>query len=91
MDNRGSHTESSFVSVRTSCPVVDDSRAEGISAAFEAENFHICLSINFRHSSVIYFPNNFLPEHPSCSHDVPPNLYSIKNVQCSLLFCIFFL
>uniref|UniRef100_A0A3Q2G0T3 Astrotactin 2 n=1 Tax=Cyprinodon variegatus TaxID=28743 RepID=A0A3Q2G0T3_CYPVA len=30
VDNRGSHTESSFVSVRTSCPVVDDSRAEEI-------------------------------------------------------------
>ncbi|XP_013864760.1 astrotactin-2 [Austrofundulus limnaeus] len=30
VDNRGSPTESSFVSVRTSCPVVDDSRAEEI-------------------------------------------------------------
>uniref|UniRef100_A0A8C6PPQ1 Astrotactin 2 n=1 Tax=Nothobranchius furzeri TaxID=105023 RepID=A0A8C6PPQ1_NOTFU len=30
VDNRGSHTDSSFVSVRTSCPVVDDSRAEEI-------------------------------------------------------------
>uniref|UniRef100_A0AAQ5ZK19 MACPF domain-containing protein n=1 Tax=Amphiprion ocellaris TaxID=80972 RepID=A0AAQ5ZK19_AMPOC len=30
VDSRGSHSESSFVSVRTSCPVVDDSRAEEI-------------------------------------------------------------
>ncbi|MED6275284.1 Astrotactin-2 [Characodon lateralis] len=30
VDNRGSHTESTYVSVRTSCPVVDDSRAEEI-------------------------------------------------------------
>lgn len=30
VDSRGSHSESSFVSVRTSCPMVDDSRAEGI-------------------------------------------------------------
>lgn len=29
VDSRGSHSESSFVSVRTSCPMVDDSRAEG--------------------------------------------------------------
>uniref|UniRef100_A0A3P9J3M2 Astrotactin 2 n=1 Tax=Oryzias latipes TaxID=8090 RepID=A0A3P9J3M2_ORYLA len=28
VDNRGSHSESSFVSVRTSCPLVDDTRAE---------------------------------------------------------------
>uniref|UniRef100_A0A8C9Z9Q3 Astrotactin 2 n=1 Tax=Sander lucioperca TaxID=283035 RepID=A0A8C9Z9Q3_SANLU len=30
VDSRGSHSESSFVSVRTSCPMVDDSRAEEI-------------------------------------------------------------
>ncbi|KAI9524630.1 Astrotactin-2 [Dissostichus eleginoides] len=30
MDSRGSHSDSSFVSVRTSCPMVDDSRAEEI-------------------------------------------------------------
>ncbi|XP_041825552.1 astrotactin-2-like isoform X2 [Melanotaenia boesemani] len=30
VDSRGSHSESSFVSVRTSCPVVDDSKAEEI-------------------------------------------------------------
>uniref|UniRef100_A0A671VBE5 Astrotactin 2 n=1 Tax=Sparus aurata TaxID=8175 RepID=A0A671VBE5_SPAAU len=30
LDSRGSHSESSFVSVRTSCPMVDDSRAEEI-------------------------------------------------------------
>uniref|UniRef100_A0A3P8WHH1 Astrotactin 2 n=1 Tax=Cynoglossus semilaevis TaxID=244447 RepID=A0A3P8WHH1_CYNSE len=29
VDSRGSHSESSFVTVRTSCPMVDDSRAEG--------------------------------------------------------------
>lgn len=29
VDSRGSYSESSFVSVRTSCPVVDDTRAEG--------------------------------------------------------------
>lgn len=29
VDSRGSNSESSFVSVRTSCPMVDDSRAEG--------------------------------------------------------------
>uniref|UniRef100_A0A8C7YIE0 Astrotactin 2 n=1 Tax=Oryzias sinensis TaxID=183150 RepID=A0A8C7YIE0_9TELE len=28
VDNRGSHSESSYVSVRTSCPLVDDTRAE---------------------------------------------------------------
>uniref|UniRef100_A0A3P9MMJ5 Astrotactin 2 n=1 Tax=Oryzias latipes TaxID=8090 RepID=A0A3P9MMJ5_ORYLA len=28
VDNRGGHSESSFVSVRTSCPLVDDTRAE---------------------------------------------------------------
>uniref|UniRef100_A0A3Q0SM11 Astrotactin 2 n=1 Tax=Amphilophus citrinellus TaxID=61819 RepID=A0A3Q0SM11_AMPCI len=30
VDSRGSYSESSFVSVRTSCPVVDDTRAEEI-------------------------------------------------------------
>ncbi|XP_054612972.1 astrotactin-2-like isoform X2 [Dunckerocampus dactyliophorus] len=30
VDSRGSHSESSYVSVRTSCPMVDDSRAEEI-------------------------------------------------------------
>ncbi|KAG7237338.1 hypothetical protein INR49_032461 [Caranx melampygus] len=30
VDSRGGHSESSFVSVRTSCPMVDDSRAEEI-------------------------------------------------------------
>uniref|UniRef100_UPI001EAF77C6 astrotactin-2-like n=1 Tax=Oncorhynchus gorbuscha TaxID=8017 RepID=UPI001EAF77C6 len=30
VDSRGSRSESSFVSVRTSCPMVDDSRAEEI-------------------------------------------------------------
>ncbi|XP_061119743.1 astrotactin-2 isoform X3 [Conger conger] len=30
LDSRGSRSESSFVSVRTSCPIVDDSRAEEI-------------------------------------------------------------
>lgn len=29
VDSRGGQSESSFVSVRTSCPMVDDSRAEG--------------------------------------------------------------
>ncbi|XP_049594712.1 astrotactin-2 isoform X1 [Syngnathus scovelli] len=30
VDSRGSHSDSSYVSVRTSCPMVDDSRAEEI-------------------------------------------------------------
>lgn len=29
MDSRGSRSDASFVTVRTSCPMVDDSKAEG--------------------------------------------------------------
>lgn len=29
LDSRGSRSEASYVTVRTSCPIVDDSRAEG--------------------------------------------------------------
>lgn len=29
MDSRGSRSDASFVAVRTSCPMVDDSKAEG--------------------------------------------------------------
>lgn len=46
VDSRGTHSEPSFVTVRTSCPVVDDSRAEGTIAVLTVlptlHSFPIC-------------------------------------------------
>lgn len=59
VDSRGSHSESSFVSVRTSCPMVDDSRAEGIlplTVPFFISNY---LIFYFHLLNCILYENNF--------------------------------
>lgn len=64
VDSRGSQSESSYVSVRTSCPMVDDSRAEGTADVATVR------PSSFFHGSVSSedMENIFLPTSPQYSY-----------------------
>jgi hypothetical protein len=54
VDSRGGHSEYSYVSVRTSCPMVDDSRAEGTVLTHYLSDPQIVLRLSVKNSQSVF-------------------------------------
>lgn len=73
VDSRGGHSESSFVSVRTPCPMVDDSRAEGIL------NFDVFAPVLYYASYILHLSGMFTHNYSLLKWVFPHSVHTVHH------------